>query len=772
MPPKKDAFADLFSSATNKSSPKANNLPLSERQKIQNGSGSSPMTLSLWDAPLAPTSRTSSPGILTPQRNTSNYPGTVNNTALSSNSSIGNNHNNTNKAGSNSGSGHNTPGSYVSPNEDPFAIFNKPAAGGSLLDDEFTDAFTAPTPAKVQNKAHSEPPRKSASESPAPIPPSRPKDDSRDEILAELIDIGFSLDDANEAILKKGKDLQACVNYIMSRGDPNTQDSGRRDSARQSTSRSQQSKSPDLGINFNELGQTMFSNANKFLSMSKKTVMKNLGQFQSHQEQSNVPAWMRTQEKYKSDAVEKKYGIGNEEEVNYGSDSENFDHEEIERIIRLQKEKEKERAKQRYEKVKEAAINKVRGKHDDILSPQNTPRSNQNSPRQVDENPYRKPEAPSRSANSKSSQSLENLASRTSPLPSSSPFRPNSVPVKTKSENPELRGPGKKSTTKGPSTPKLHNPVPTKEFDLLGISSQPLAASAHRVNHPLNQFEEVDYTTSKAAAHKAFTSGNYGDALESYLACLNGLPAKHENRVIILSNLAAVYKQLGQLKDSLERIEEGLGLMGTDEISSNASIAAKPVKYWYSKLITTKAEVLELLEKFEQSLENYLILIKELGVVDKKVMGGKRRVDKVVNPENYKVKPKAAPVAKPKPVAVKSPSPTAEVPSIDPLEQDRINSTIQSWAQLKQNNLRNLLTNLDEIIPAKIAMKSSLRHLTLNELMLPKQVKIQYMKVISSIHPDKLASQCKGDKTSELTCNGVFIILNKTWEEFKQENSM
>lgn len=250
--------------------------------------------------------------------------------------------------------------------------------------------------------------------------------------------------------------------------------------------------------------------------------------------------------------------------------------------------------------------------------------------------------------------------------------------------------------------------------------------------------------------------------------------------MIILSNLAAVYKQLGQLKDSLERIEEGLGLMGTEEISNSNSIANKPVKYWYSKLITTKAEVLELLEKFELSLQNYLILIKELGVVDKKVMDGKRRVDKVVNPDNYKVKPvNKAPVERSRPAATpttstttKSPSPTTEANSIDPLEQDRINNTIQSWAQLKQNNLRNLLTNLDDIIPAKIAVKSSLRHLTLNELMLPKQVKIQYMKVISSIHPDKLASQCKGDKTSELICNGVFIILNKTWEEFKQENSM
>ena len=106
------------------------------------------------------------------------------------------------------------------------------------------------------------------------------------------------------------------------------------------------------------------------------------------------------------------------------------------------------------------------------------------------------------------------------------------------------------------------------------------------------------------------------------------------------------------------------------------------------------------------------------------------------------------------------------------MTKDKIEDKIRSWADAKQNNLRAMLTNLNEIIPPNIRMSEKLRNLTTNDLMLPKQVKIQYMKVISSIHPDKLASQTKDNRELGLICNGVFITLNKRWEAFKQEENI
>ncbi|EGW33900.1 uncharacterized protein SPAPADRAFT_59276 [Spathaspora passalidarum NRRL Y-27907] len=192
------------------------------------------------------------------------------------------------------------------------------------------------------------------------------------------------------------------------------------------------------------------------------------------------------------------------------------------------------------------------------------------------------------------------------------------------------------------------------------------------------------------------------------------------------------------------------------------------------KLISTKAEVLELLERYESSLQLYNLLIQRLGTKDKKIMDGRRRVDKIVNPENHikKPQPQRPKTGSSVPTPSATPKPVQQEEEVDTLVKDKIDTKIQAWATSKQNNLRAMLTNLDEIIPGKINMKPALRKLSLNDLMLSKQVKIQYMKVISSIHPDKLASQCKGDKETELICNGVFITLNKRWEAFRKEENI
>ncbi len=52
--------------------------------------------------------------------------------------------------------------------------------------------------------------------------------------------------------------------------------------------------------------------------------------------------------------------------------------------------------------------------------------------------------------------------------------------------------------------------------------------------------------------------------------------------------------------------------------------------------------------------------------------------------------------------------------------------------------------------------------------MLPKKVKINHMKAIA-IHPDKLSNLQLQDK---MICQGVFVVLNKAWDAFKQQNNM
>ncbi|KAK6453793.1 auxilin-like clathrin-binding protein required for normal clathrin function [Scheffersomyces xylosifermentans] len=764
-PPKKDAFADLFQSATstNNSSAKVNNLSMSERQKQQQqkpGIGASNSTWSNIDVLSGASSRTGSPiaalNPTKPPQSRAYSPLAPSN--VSTPSSLG-------SSSSSSLNGIKP----TKPVNDPFDIFTSNASpplkpqngistnqhpqkqqqsqsvttssnGMSLLDDDFIDAFPVSQPPPPQQ------PRRQPIAQPEPEPAPRVPRHSlntiqtesptskKDSVLAGLVDIGFSIEDANEAISKQGLDLQACVNYIMSKSSAPNSRTSTPGASHGASHRNANGGRPGEVYNLNDMSSDFFKTANKLLYKSKQTVMKNLESLQlsgssANSSTSSIPEWMKNQEKYKADAVEKKYGHG-EEELDYGSDSENINQEEIERFMRAQKERDRERAKTRFDNIKNKALH--------MSGSSQTRRIEQNRERLAD------------------TKSAINRVPTPSRSPVSAPITP--------------RAPVKKQ-----------QPAPQKEpenVDLLGISSSSDSrpSSSLRDSTPLNQFEQVDYTTAKETAQVAFKSGNYSTALESYLICLNKLSPKHELRVIIYSNLAVVYKLVGQLKQSLDAIESALPLISVEEEVPNSkfTIDSKPVKYWYTKLIITKAEVLELMEKYESSLDHYQILIKELGVLDKKIMDGRRRVDKIVNPDNHKVKTSAPPSA-PKPAPPSRPSsvaPKPEVPDIDPLVKDRIDTQIQNWAKSKQNNLRALLTNLGEVIPEKINMNPALRNLTTNELMLNKQVKIQYMKVISSIHPDKLASQCKGDKEAELVCNGVFIILNKSWDAFKEENSM
>lgn len=788
-PPKKDAFADLFQLATSSTSTKTNSLSMLERQKdlqksqsLQKQQLSSSGLLSTWsniDVLSGNSSRTSSPAqinpnsfntylVLTPSQSSIPASGGSSTASLPRNNVV----------------------------DDPFDIFGEPAVSStkpveshsngssnrsneiSLLEGDFEDAFVKKQPIVEPQPQHTVAQPKLPTRqdlTPSPVMASRQHTldnkqrqspvDRTDSVLAQLVDIGFQIDDATEALEKQGADLQSCVNYIISKNSAvNSRGSTPRNSSRNVASKG-----------LEELSLDFLRSAGYLFNKSRQTVLKNLEQLNlsgSNSLSPGVPEWMKNQQKYKDEATEKKFGNG---ELDYGSDSENINYDEIETFMKSQKEKDRERVKERFENIKTKALKKSssapsRSSDDDLdghygfndgtkLQSLNAKPSQFQHKHESQEQQRQKPQP--RGSNSSQDPDLLNGVD-TGVVPRRAP----------------------KASVIPPVPPRAQKPEPkSNEVDLLGLSSsdESKAVSLLRSSVPLNQFELVDYITSKTTAQNAFKSGDYGTALDSYLTCMNKLPPKHELRVIILSNLGVVYKLVGQLRQSLESIESALELISVKEEVQNVAfmIDSKPVKYWYTKLIITKAEVLELMEKYELSLQHYQILIKDLGVLDKKIMDGKRRVDKIVNPDNHKAKP-ATPSTTPKPRPVPASRPASAAPvvskpegsDVDPLVKDKIDIMIQNWAQSRNNQLRGLLTNLGEIIPSNISMKPALRSLTTNELMLPKQVKVQYLKVISSIHPDKLASQCKDNKQSELVCNGVFIILNKAWDSFKEENKM
>ncbi|CAI5755995.1 unnamed protein product [Candida verbasci] len=743
MAPKKDAFADLFSSATGNTS-KINNLSLLERQKLQkqgnnqqqqhpyqSNSNSSSLNSSwsnldiLSQEPSSRPSRVSSPFI---NRETS--------PVVRSNTEPNNEPKNDDpfpifenaskvepKTSTTSNNGTKVAPDDIFSEYDSDSKINESFANKNeilLLDDEFTDVFPEFKPA-----AHSKPQQRPKPPVPERKQAFKKESEEKDFIVAELIDMGFSIDLANEAINNQGLDLQNCVNYIMSKNSKSSNRQSRQDNYEDSVLGSR----PE-GINFNELSNNLYKQANNIFNIGKQHVIRNLEKFKDQDKNGNMPEWMRNQSKYKSQAIEKR--LGSED---YGSDEENINHEEIERYMKLQMEKNAER------------------------------RNKLNQRNEI-----------SRSSN-------ESSKSRVEPEVTIRP-RPNRFKQKElKQESPQFKPETKESTQ--PSKLKQESPQPSQpistnqpEEDILGMFTNSTTSksvpSALRDSTPLNQFIETDYTTLKKQAQESYKSGDYTTALESYTSCLVLLPRDHELRVVILSNLALINKLSGHLKQSVNNIDEALSLIDDSEIFSDFEISSKSIKYWYVKLISIKAETLELLEKYESSLENYILLITKLNCNDTKIMDGKRRVDKIVNPQNYKPVKTSTPKSKAQPTPISKPKPkqVEKVEEVDTMTKDKIDMKVKSWADSKQNNLRQMLSNLQEIIPPKIKINEKLKTLTLNDLMLPKQIKINYMKIISSIHPDKLASQTKGDQESFLLCNSVFITLNQRWEIFKQEENV
>lgn len=780
MPPKKDAFADLFLSAVGSSPAPSlqsslNNLSLGDQNQKPQTSWSNLDILS----DLANVSRGSgSPGPLK-MADFDPFAAFDSKPAQKSSSSV-----NVSESG-------NVSTSDIGSLQQPSSTRNGNGAGpgtamkstGSLLDGDFTD-FTDAFEPQVENDIQESVPV-------APVPERAPNTkpsvrsestdavDRRDTVLAGLIDIGFPIEVSNRAIDEVGPDLQACVNHIMN-------GSQKREERTSHSSRTTSKSPPDLSATLQDISSDIFKKASWFLDKSTKTVIKNINQLQNKPQDDTMPAWMRNQRKYKERATEA--------DADYGVDEENIDSDEIQRIIRLQRQREKERQKERL----------------------STTRSSRDSSREATQNGS-KPKAPSLGCNSPTVDQV------LPPRPVLVPLRANSrssssVPgtfsvresARAPSNTPSgASRPHSQTTTQAPSkngaqtSAKAAQPQKAQDVDLLGLGglsraerfrkeadeSTYVSPSRHRqksavarvaTSETLNAFQQSDFDTFKAKATTFFTNGDYGDALTSYTRCLEALPPKHELRIVITSNLAITLIKLGNYKTAKQHCEDGLALVGKNMDDQDWILNDKAIKYWYVKLLTRKAETLEMLENFPESLQCYMELVTKYGVTEKKVMDAKRRVGNIVNPPKQKPKPQ------PKPQSHKPLSPsvtnTEQVQKIrkqndeesarDEMKfklHDQVHDKIAAWANGKEDNLRGLLMSLDEVIPERLGFPFLVKKITISDLMLTKKVKINYMKVISSIHPDKLN---KFDLEDQMICQAVFVALNKAWDAFKEQNGL
>lgn len=658
---------------------------------------------------------------------------------------------------------------FVSSSKSETPIMNRTAAPRSaeghsttqsLLDDDFIDAFEGSSGQHVSDYQEINPdPLGRADENDAlrstirtqeSAHDSGTKHSEKDRILAELIDIGFSVEQSNEAIDFVGNDLQSCVTYIM--------ESLGNDSPSGNSQKAQPPKGAgghtgrgaydfnhlqnEVSSKVNNISSEFFTKASFFLNKSKETIKKNIEQFQDqynleNNEGDRLPRWMKDQSAYKKEALERRT---KGEYEDYGSDEENIDVEAISKFLKAQKLKDQEKLQERLHDLKNSTRLIISGER------------------------------------LKESNTATDVA-----------LKRNSAENKSNSEE----------TVDGIVQPHVFNKTESDTIDLLNIGggntndrrkNEPASSMYSAVPHSflttgLNQIEESDYSTAKDKATEFYKKGDYDNAVICYEKCLNSVPEKHCLKIVIYSNLALTLMKASNYKRSLESCNEGLSLITPKDIlDTKFVLSSQSLKLWYIKLLSRKAESLEMLENFEQALKCYQELVSQLGVTDRKILDAKRRVANILNPP--KPKKTSSPSNKVEHKQKSSPLDNNEnVQRVKSYNQecqkqeemrfklhDQIEEKIFRWCNGKEGNIRTLLIALPDIIPERLNFPFvTTKKITLNDLMLPKKVKINYMKVISSIHPDKLSNMSFEDK---MICERVFIILNQAWDKFKEENGM
>ena len=253
-----------------------------------------------------------------------------------------------------------------------------------------------------------------------------------------------------------------------------------------------------------------------------------------------------------------------------------------------------------------------------------------------------------------------------------------------------------------------------------------------------------------------FKRGDYSSAHSAYATSISHLPPTHPLVVVLLTNRALSALKIGEPKLALNDSDTAIKVIGvskgeTETVDFGNGEPPKPMREYYGKSLMRKAEALEQLERWPDAAAVWREAV-EGGHGGATSMQGRLRAEKAAN--------LAQPKPKPRPLVTKSPASTStrSAPAL-PSESnaavnklraanaaadkaddekfalsDSVDARLTAWRNGKQDNLRALLGSLDTVLWPEAGWKK----ISMADLVLPGKVKIQYMKGIGKVHPDKV----------------------------------
>lgn len=597
----------------------------------------------------------------------------------------------------------------------------------------------------------------------APKPSPRPREPSPDNTaedgaVAELVDMGFPLDNAKIALAESGGDVQSAVGWLLRQAheeskqkarqeepdqrhrsaEPRSREDGsavpqwaRQNDRSSSGVRRQDSRSPangekDAAAVAQELGNKLFKGASSLWKVGQKQVAKTVADFQGGGsgggEASSQPKWMQeTSTDSSRSTSQRREPKLRKPEIDVTDEAAMLD---------MPRDRPTKPARSGTPPTSELPSRPAER--------QSQPRFMQQQPPLQDKRPATK--LSRQEVEEQSAQAYISPARRKRPTPSPTPAAEVDL------------------FSSGPAAPAVQQPQSSKPLPAAAISrsaqvSRP--SPSPRPQAPPRTIPQVSSTALKtSASHRtsgteAFKRGDYASAHASYTSALTGIPQQHPIAIVILCNRALTALKTGDPKAAVLDAERALGVIGPGN-GTGETVEDKPMKEFWGKAVMRKAEGLEALEKWSEAAQAWRIAV-EAGVGGAISARGRDRSEKAGAP-----KPKAAPVAKPaaakpKPKPVnKGPGPgeAAAVASLRAANAaaaqeedarfaatDAVDARLAAWKSGKSDNLRALLQSLDQVLWEGAGWKK----VGMADLILPGKVKIIYMKAIGRVHPDKVS---------------------------------
>lgn len=245
-----------------------------------------------------------------------------------------------------------------------------------------------------------------------------------------------------------------------------------------------------------------------------------------------------------------------------------------------------------------------------------------------------------------------------------------------------------------------------------------------------------------------FKRGDYAAAHASYSTSLQAIPQAHPLAILLLCNRALTAIKTGEPRQAVADADTALGLIGPGKGEGESvelgGAEKRDIKELYGKALTRKAEALEQMEKWADAGSVWQLCL-ESGVGGPTAIAGRQRCQKALAPKPA-IKPRPAPV-RPRPAAKTTQKDSARVEQLRAANKaaekedaekfalvDKVDARVAAWRDGKRDNIRALLGSLDNVLWENSGWKK----VGLHELVMANKVKINYMKAIAKTHPDKV----------------------------------